>query len=149
MTTDDLWEFALVCYGRPGVEPACLQLQDGGADVCLMLCGLWLEARRVDCDAERLAALTALAGPWQAEVVTPLRRLRRHWRQPASSDPALAKLRSEVKALELAAERELLSRLQARCLDWPAAAAPAPWLEALAPDQPQPLRVLREAALSR
>lgn len=42
----DLWNFALHLYARPGVEAACLALQDEGADVCLLLCGAWLEAGR-------------------------------------------------------------------------------------------------------
>ncbi|MCK1787400.1 TIGR02444 family protein, partial [Pseudomonas sp. TNT11] len=35
----DLWSFALSTYARPGVEAACLRLQEQGADVCLLLCG--------------------------------------------------------------------------------------------------------------
>ena len=43
----DLWSFALSTYARPGVEAACLRVQEQGADVCLLLCGAWLEQRGV------------------------------------------------------------------------------------------------------
>ena len=72
----DLWNFALACYARPGVEALCLRLQAGGADVCLLLCALWLERRRVACDGQRLDQLRAIAEPWQRQVVQPLRELR-------------------------------------------------------------------------
>ena len=76
----DLWNFALELYARPGVEQACLELQDAGCDVCLLLTAAWLQGRGVRCLDERLRALTELAGPWQREVVSPLRQTRRHWR---------------------------------------------------------------------
>ena len=77
MRTPDLWTFALACYARPGVETACLELQNQGADVCLLLCGAWLQARGVACSA-RLQALTALAAPWRGDVIEPLRGCVRH-----------------------------------------------------------------------
>jgi len=114
----DLWSFALARYARPGVENACLTLQAEGADVCLLLCGAWLGERRVSCTAARAEQLKALAKPWQATVVTPLRQLRQSWKAAAASDAALAELREQVKALELRAERELLRRLESASTDW-------------------------------
>jgi uncharacterized protein (TIGR02444 family) len=145
----DLWPFAEEFYQRPGVEAACLQLQAQGADVCLLLCALWCEARRVPCTAQRIAALHSIAQPWQAQVVTPLRQLRQGWRSAAQVDPSLARLREEVKALELQAERELLQRLALHSRDWPSAEAAQPgcWLEQLTPAaEPAALQVLRDAA---
>lgn len=115
----DLWSFATQCYGQPGVEQACLQLQDAGADVCLLLSGLWLEQRGVPCDAERLHQLRAIAGPWQHQVVRPLRALRQNWRVEAVSDTKLHALREQLKALELDSERELLLRLETLMGTWP------------------------------
>ncbi len=145
----DLWRFAEEFYRRPGVEAACLQLQAQGADVCLLLCALWCEARKVPCTAQRSAALRSIAQSWQAQVVTPLRQLRQGWRAAAQVDPSLAHLREEVKALELQAERELLQRLALHSRDWPSAEAPQQdcWLEQLAPAaEPAALQVLRDAA---
>ncbi|WP_460417523.1 TIGR02444 family protein [Pseudomonas sp. microsymbiont 2] len=132
----DLWKHALALYARPGVEAACLTLQALGGDVCLLLCGTWLQARGVAPDAQRVLALQALAGPWQQEVVTPLRMLRRQWREQASTDPRLDALREQVKALELQSERALLERLQHLAEGWPAGEnTGADWLARLAPDQ--------------
>ena len=114
----DLWSYCLNLYARPGVEQACLHLQDQGLDVCVLLCAAWLEARDVACDEVRLGQLNACAGPWQREVVQPLRRLRTHWREAAAHDDALAALRVQVKALELEAERTLLRRLESVTQGW-------------------------------
>ena len=132
-TPPDLWTFALACYARPGVEDACLQLQGAGADVCLLLCGAWLQAREVACTPPRVAQLRAVADSWQREVVTPLRDLRSGWREAAAGDGELAALRKAVKALELEAEKTLLARLQQASRQWPTGAGQHDWLERLAP----------------
>lgn len=146
----DLWRFALALYARPGVEDACLQLQGAGADVCLLLCGAWLESGGVACSPARVAQLQALAEPWTRAVVQPLRGIRSDWRQAAGTDAELALLREAVKALELEAERTLLSRLQEACRPWPPEGQPAFWLEQLMPiaseENPPALLRLREAA---
>ncbi|WP_330212508.1 TIGR02444 family protein [Pseudomonas sp. Z18(2022)] len=129
----DLWSFALSTYARPGVEDACLRLQAQGADVCLVLCGLWLEQRGVAAQPSRLQALRQMAGPWQAEVVEPLRYVRTQWRPLAQHDAELGALRERVKALELEAERLLLLRLEGVAQDWPMAEVKdQAWLEGLA-----------------
>ena len=114
----DLWSFALSTYARPGVEAACLRLQEQGADVCLLLCAVWLQQRGIACTAARMAQLKDCAEPWQREVVQPLRQLRTQWRDASAQDEALAALRVKVKALELEAERTLLSRLEAASQHW-------------------------------
>ncbi|WP_226475545.1 TIGR02444 family protein [Pseudomonas sp. MWU16-30323] len=129
----DLWSFALSTYARPGAEDACLRLQAQGADVCLMLCGLWLEQRGVAPQPLRLQALRQIAGPWQAGVVEPLRQIRTQWRALAQQDAELGALRERVKALELEAERLLLSRLEGVAQGWPMAEVKdQAWLEGLA-----------------
>ncbi|MFQ6574850.1 TIGR02444 family protein [Pseudomonas sp. UM16] len=130
----DLWNFALNLYARPGVEAACLQWQDQGGDVCLLLCAAWLNARGVTASQERLQALRELATCWQTEVIKPLRSLRQQWRDAAMQDPQLASLRERVKGLELEAERVLLERLQGACEGWAATGESAgDWLHYLAP----------------
>jgi len=137
--SSDLWSYTLKTYARPGVEPACLQLQAAGANVCLLLCAVWLGERGVACNSERLQQLHALAAPWHEEVVQPLRQLRTGWRQAANDDHALGVLREQVKALELQAERQLLLRLEALAKDWSQAEAEDlwPWVQGLAAEAAQ------------
>lgn len=130
----DLWSFALSTYARPGVEAACLRLQEQGADVCLLLCGAWLEQRGVARLPERVVALQQLARPWRMHVVEPLRAVRVQWRGLAQQDAQLAELREQVKALELEAERALLMRLEALAQSWSSneVTGRQEWLEGLA-----------------
>lgn len=130
----DLWSFTLDFYARPGIEQACLRLQGNGANVCEVLCGVWLGMRGVSCCAERLREIGQLAEPWHDDVVRPLRELRSQWKNDARHDATLAGLRERVKALELEAERHLLARLQALTGDWSTGAVPNPneWLTGLA-----------------
>ncbi|MCX7079534.1 MAG: TIGR02444 family protein [Pseudomonas sp.] len=132
--SSDLWSSTLTTYALPGVEGACLELQAAGANVCLLLCAVWLGQRGVMCNAQRLKQLHQLAGPWHDDVVQPLRQLRTQWRAPALQDVELNILREQVKALELEAERQLLLRLETTARDWSENEAkdlPA-WLEGLA-----------------
>ena len=149
--SSDLWDFAQRLYGRPGVEHACLQLQEAGADVCLLLCGAWLQRHGMACTPARLAHLQAIAQPWQTEVISPLRQLRQNWRTAAQQHAPLAALRERLKGLELDAEQQLLLALQACAHDWARAnesAVPA-WLEALAGTDADPdaLQLLRDEAM--
>ncbi|MBW4792564.1 TIGR02444 family protein [Pseudomonas tolaasii] len=146
----DLWSFALSTYARPGVEAACLRLQEQGADVCLLLCAAWLEQRGVVLTDERVQALRHIAGPWQSQVIEPLRQMRVQWRAMAQQDEPLAGLRERVKALELDAERQLLARLQAVAQAWPTQQGQQKWLEGLATEAANldrdALQLLRAAA---
>ena len=132
--SSDLWSFSLGTYARPGVEAACLTLQSAGVNVCLLLCGLWLGERGVTCNEQRLQLLRDLAGPWDADVVQPLRTLRLQWKAAASMDTELNSLRQEVKALEMEAERHLLLRLERLAQSWPQyeATDSSAWLEGVA-----------------
>ncbi|WP_439886706.1 TIGR02444 family protein [Pseudomonas sp. MBLB4123] len=149
----DLWRFAEDYYQRPGVETACLQLQDQGADVCLLICAVWLGRRGVACTAWRIEQLQAIARPWQRQVVERLRQIRQDWRDAARGDDALAGLREQIKRLELDAERVQMQRLAVTSRDWPAESAKdlEAWLDALAPGRTAAtdaaLQQLRDAAL--
>lgn len=150
--SSDLWNFSLTIYALPGVQEACLQLQDEGANVCLLLCGAWLGQRGVRCDSQRLEQLKELAAPWHRDVVQPLRDLRIGWRDAAREDLELSALREQVKTLELEAERQLLLRLRERVREWPEVQAKSleDWLEGLAAGAAErnrdALQVLRVAA---
>ncbi|MFJ5235227.1 TIGR02444 family protein [Pseudomonas neuropathica] len=149
--SSDLWSFSLATYARPGVEDACLRLQTAGANVCLLLCGLWLEQRGVICDEQRVGQLQTLTEPWDTEVVQPLRSLRMQWKARAVDDAVLKGMREQIKSLELEAERALLSRLEGVAQEWPLNDAGSKnWLEGLAGMAASPnrdaLQVLRVAA---
>lgn len=105
---DGFWGFSLRIYARPGVPPACLALQDeGGADVNLLLFLLYL----ADCgrmlDDATVATLDAAMRDWREQVVKPLRGVRRVLKDDigAFAADASAALRSDVKRIELAAEK--------------------------------------------
>jgi uncharacterized protein (TIGR02444 family) len=112
-----LWPFALETYGRPGVEPILLELQDAH-DQCVpyLLWALWLAAEGCAADEAVLARAADLARAWQDAAVAPLRGLRRNLKTPAKAAPKRAweTLREGVKALELDAERMLLQMLESQ-----------------------------------
>jgi uncharacterized protein (TIGR02444 family) len=107
-----LWPFALEVYGRAGVEPLLLRLQDDhGQCVPFLLWSLWMAAggRPIGSAA---AACAELARAWQDAAVTPLRRLRRGLKAKASKAKLQARIRTGIQALELEAERMLLQMLE-------------------------------------
>lgn len=103
--TNPFWEFSLAFYGRPGVAPACLRLQDeGGADVNIALFLLWRARSGVRLCEQDLACADALVAGWRERIVEPLRAMRRRLK----TDPMLdgdGAFRAGVKAVELEAER--------------------------------------------
>jgi uncharacterized protein (TIGR02444 family) len=112
VTTGDasFWRFSLAVYGNPAVQRECLELQDDhGIDINLVLfcafagatLGVVLPDQAVSQAADAVIA-------WQTEVVGALRAARRALKPFAETSPAnapVATLRSQVKALELEAER--------------------------------------------
>ncbi len=103
------WNFSLELYAGEGVAEACLDLQDRrGCDVNILLFCCWLGASgRPTLTAERLRAILAVSDAWQAEIVRPLRQVRkllkdRSWTAtlPETVDAA----RRRVADAELAAE---------------------------------------------
>ena len=136
-----LWAFSLDLYARPGVEPACLRLQDElGLDVNLLL--LALHAGRcghalADFDWARLDGRVA---PLREHVIRPLREARR-WLKAGSrasgdtADAAPGALRSAIAAVELQAERaaQTLLAVGLRAHDPPGARPPPPGGEGAAP----------------
>ncbi|MBD9677557.1 TIGR02444 family protein [Pseudomonas sp. PDM18] len=132
--SDDVWSYALKLYARPGIEAACLSLQEGGADACLLLASAWLGSTGVAFETSRMSELEGTAQGWREEVIVPLRSLRQRWRESAKQDTQLAPLRERIKQLELEAEQVLLGRLEMVAQDWPRGEAEdlARWLEAAA-----------------
>lgn len=102
------WEFSLRFYARPRIAPACLELQDrAGVDVNVMFYLLFLAQQGRQLDRGEVARIDATVIAWRDQVVQPLRTLRRRLKSGiAPSDlEATATLRTEVKRIELEAER--------------------------------------------
>ncbi|ANI12824.1 TIGR02444 family protein [Pseudomonas citronellolis] len=153
--TEDIWSFALDLYAQPGVEAACLELQEAGADVCLLLAGAWFAARGLACSGQRLDTLAKASANWQREVVKPLRTLRQQWKTAARNDAHLKELRETLKTLELRAERLQLERLAEAGRGWTEEAGSEldAWLQGCAGEAGKArrgaLQQLRTAAASR
>lgn len=129
---DAFWRFSLAFYGRAGVAPALIALQDrDGLDVNVVLYALWLGLARGHAMAPAdLAAASAAAAPLRETVVAELRALRRRLR--AHPDPDVQALRQRVQALEISAERAVQERLAGSVIALRAASGPeepAPRLE--------------------
>jgi uncharacterized protein (TIGR02444 family) len=107
-TGNPFWRFSLALYGRPGVPPACLRLQDeAGVDVNVLLFAMWLGRQGRSLTAADLRSVLATVDPWRLNVVVPLRTARRALKDGGSSfaEAGSELLRSRVKAAELESER--------------------------------------------
>ena len=103
------WNFSLEIYAAEGVAEACLDLQERrGCDVNVLLFCCWLGASgRPTLTAERLRSMLRASDEWQAEIVRPLRRVRRLLKErswPASLPETIDAARRRVADAELAAE---------------------------------------------
>lgn len=102
------WDFTLALYGRPGVAPALVRLQDRlGLDVNMLLYCCWAATTGHGLSVADLKAVEAVTEPWQAEVVRPLRALRRRLKGGFGDLPAAAveAYRKRINALEIDGER--------------------------------------------
>jgi uncharacterized protein (TIGR02444 family) len=100
-----LWEFSLAVYADRAVQDECLALQDQfGIDVNLiLLCAFVGAVHRCLLTGADIASARKLVHEWQDDVVRPLRGPRRKLKTVAGQDAQ--KLRAQVKAAELEAER--------------------------------------------
>jgi uncharacterized protein (TIGR02444 family) len=109
-TAEAFWRFSLAAYSRTGVADTLIRLQDqGGHNVNLVLFALWLAARGVRLDTAGLAEARAAMAKLDAEIVAPLRQLRRQLRGDPDGD--VQELRRRLLALEISAERRVQARL--------------------------------------
>lgn len=112
-----LWRFSLRVYRSPGIAQVCLALQDGcAADVNVLLFCCWMGRNGRRLSRRALRSAMRAVGPWQHDVVQPLRRARRALRI-ASRRFELERsraLRRRIGAAELEAEY-LEQRVLARC----------------------------------
>lgn len=110
------WDFSLRVYAVPGVAQACLELQNRcGADVNLLLLALYAASldRRLDAGSFRM--LDDAVRAWRADVVGPLRSVRRRLKAAPvgfNEEDAEAVRELAIRA-ELRAEQSEQSRLEA------------------------------------
>jgi uncharacterized protein (TIGR02444 family) len=109
-SADEFWNFSLAFYGRPGVSPACLELQDRHeCDVNLVLYACWVGlSGRGHLSPADLARAAAMNDPWRQAVIEKLRAARRAIKEQASD---AAQFYAAAKAVELEAERIAQQRL--------------------------------------
>ncbi|MEO8653832.1 MAG: TIGR02444 family protein [Ramlibacter sp.] len=144
------WRFSLRTYREPGVQEACLALQDRcGADVNLLLfCGWTGRDGRV-LDEASLRSAVARVGHWQSEVIAPLRLARRGLKRQLG-DPAVgelaAPLRKRVLGLELQLERVEQTLLADLAAQWSPPAPRLPAWQAIANNLAAYLQLMGEPA---
>ncbi len=144
------WRFSLRTYRAPGVQDACLALQERcGADVNLLLFCAWTGCDGRALDERSLRSAVGRVGLWQSEVIAPLRLARRGLKRQAADamiGAQAAPLHKRVLALELELERveqSLLAELESQ---WaPPAQRLPPW-QAIAANLAAYLELLGEAA---
>lgn len=108
-----LWDFALAFYAEPGIEGACLTLQDMlDVDVCELLLHSWLFVHGLEALPNALAVQREERNRWQCDITRVLRHLRRTLKPQALQSSSIATLRKTIQQAELQAERENLQRWQ-------------------------------------
>lgn len=116
------WRFSLRTYREPGVQEACLALQDRcGADVNLLLfCG-WIGRGGRVLDENSLRLAVGRVGHWQSEVVVPMRLARRGLKGLIGDSEIggmATTLRRRALAIELELERVEQTMLAALAESW-------------------------------
>lgn len=106
---EPFWTFSLELYARPGVERACLHLQDRrGLDVNLVLLCCWLGTRGRSLDPVLLGQVRESVADWRVRVIQPLREVRRTLKDRVQVEPDLVgpveRMRRAVQGSELDAE---------------------------------------------
>lgn len=103
------WAFSLRIYGKDGVAPACLRLQERhSVDVNILLFACWCAIEGPGALSEQaMRQVVDAVSPWHDRQVRTLRRLRVELKTERHGAPAdLAEsLRNQIKAGELLAER--------------------------------------------
>lgn len=116
MSEATFWDWALAAYAAPGVAEACLELQDAhDQNVPLLLWAAWCARNGRRPGEDDLDAACDTARVWTDAAILPLRDLRRRLKStiPDMAPPDRLAVREQIKAVELDAERRLMSALEA------------------------------------
>jgi len=104
------WDFSLALYRQPGVQEACLDLQDhAGLDVNLLLYCCWAGQGGHVFTHNELRRLQGLSANWQGGILRPFRQIRQRIGKESDAEGCYA----AAKSLELQLERLEQSRLLA------------------------------------
>jgi uncharacterized protein (TIGR02444 family) len=102
MNAEEVWTFTVEMYGRDGVAPLCLELQERcDLDVNMLLFMFYLGQKGLA--PHSISALENAVRDWREQVIVPLRNTRRFLRN--ADWESAQKLRAKVKNDELTAER--------------------------------------------
>lgn len=110
IASNPLWDYSVTVYGRDGVAPICIELQDTYTmDVNLLLYAAWLAHLGRRLSRPHLSEVEARVAQWRDQVIAPLRSLRRQLR----TFPPAHEIREGIKALELDAEQQQQAMMHA------------------------------------
>jgi len=117
MATKSFWDFSVRLYAKPGVEQACLALQNQfGLEVNNVLFCLWHGQRRGVFSQSTMLQMVEFSNQWHTNIVCPLRSTR-SWMKGRknlidATEDNFENLRNAIKKLELQAERLQQDQLQ-------------------------------------
>lgn len=98
------WEFSIDAYRLAGVESICLQLQDLHClNVNFVLYCCWMGKQSLQVSSAEMSLLVKELRLWEADVVAPLREVRRSL--DTIKEESAASLRTEVLSCETKAEK--------------------------------------------
>lgn len=133
MMDASLWQFAVQAWRRPGVERACLALQDDfSVPVASVLLAGWLGAAGYPADPALARTTQAIITDWETTRLAPLRGLRRQ----ASAHAPWRDWARLLREAELEGERLLYEALDAHVRQCPKACERqtlAPWFLLMVP----------------
>lgn len=110
-----LWDWASGAWARPGVEQACLDLQDrAGQSIVLLLWGVWRATSGRPMESALADRAAALVRPIETDVLRPLRDVRRSLarKRPGLDDQDQSDAYAQILAVELNLERATLETLE-------------------------------------
>ncbi len=111
-----LWHFALKFYAQPGVEAACLELQNRfGLSINRLIWSCWAAQQGIQLNADDF--METPAQQWQQQITAPLREVRYRVRQQRLAQPELDACYQALRKAELACEQVELSLLYASLQD--------------------------------
>ncbi len=123
------WDFVVGRHGEPGVEAACLALQDAHDQcVALLMWRAWTLGEGLRVTPGQLEQAVETTRIWNREVIAPLRAVRRRAGRPLPGldEAGRRRLRQGLLEQELAGERALIEALAALVPAAPTAAGPGP-----------------------
>jgi uncharacterized protein (TIGR02444 family) len=106
LTPDTFWQFACDIYGKNGVQPLLLELQNEqqkNVNVCLLL--LFLDSLKLQLTPTQFSALDSVAALSDAQLLNPHRLTRQNLKKHHSHRSDYAVIRKQLLENELALEK--------------------------------------------